>query len=39
MWNKLPEEVVQAPTVSVFKARLDSHWLEIEYGHCESPTT
>ena len=23
---------------SMFKARLDSHWTEIGYGHCERPT-
>ena len=25
MWNKLPDEVVQASTISVLKARLDSY--------------
>ena len=37
MWNKLLDDVVQASTISVFKARLDSYWLEIGYGHCERP--
>ena len=27
-WNALPEEVVLAPTVSIFKASLDSHWTD-----------
>ena len=31
MWNKLPDEVVQASTIGVFKARPDSYWLKI--GH------
>ena len=33
IWNKLPEEVIQVPTLSIFKARLDmySHWTEIGY--------
>jgi hypothetical protein len=25
-WNNLPEEVVQAPSVNAFKARLDKYW-------------
>ena len=29
MWNKLSDEVVQATTISVFKAHLDNYWLEI----------
>ena len=37
MWNKLSDEVVQATIISVFKAHLDNYWLEIGYGHCESP--
>ena len=27
MWNSLPEEVVQAPTLNAFKARLDRAWM------------
>ena len=37
MWNSLPEEVVQAPLLSAFKAYLDSHWAKIGYGHIERP--
>jgi len=36
-WNALPEEVVSAPTVSIFKASLDSHWTDIEYGYEQRP--
>ena len=25
-WNALPEEIVTASTVSIFKQRLDKHW-------------
>ena len=31
-WNNLPLDVVEATTVSQFKARLDSHWSEIMYS-------
>ena len=37
MWNSLPEEVVRAPSLSIFKARLDIHWKEIGYGQIERP--
>lgn len=29
-WNSLPAEVVQAPTLKTFKARLDRHWQNHE---------
>ena len=29
VWNSLPEEVVTAPSVSRFKARLDAHWKNL----------
>ena len=35
MWKNLPEEVVQAPSLSAFKAHFDNHWAEIGYGHIE----
>jgi len=25
-WNRLPREVVDAPSLEAFKARLDGHW-------------
>ena len=30
-WNSLPAEVVCAPSVNAFKARLDVHWAHIRY--------
>ena len=35
MWNNLPEEVVRTPSLNVFKAHLDSHWIKIKYGHIQ----
>lgn len=31
-WNSLPEEIVQAPTLNMFKSRLDSFWHEFIYS-------
>ncbi len=31
MWNSLPEDVVSAPSVDAFKARLDKHWENVEW--------
>ncbi len=31
LWNKLPEEVVTAPTLNTFKNRLDRHWSKLTY--------
>jgi len=28
LWNNLPSDVVSAPSVNVFKERLDKHWKE-----------
>ena len=30
-WNSLPNEVVQAPSLNSFKARLDKHWEAYQY--------
>jgi len=32
-WNKLPEDVVDAPSVNSFKNRPDTHWKNTGYGH------
>ena len=34
IWNKLMDEVVQAITISIFKARVDSYW---HYDYTLSP--
>ena len=31
-WNKLPEEIVHAPTVNTLKNRLDKHWRKHKYS-------
>ena len=31
LWNSLPAEVVSAPSVNVFKARLDKYWSEYYF--------
>ena len=31
-WNGLPSEVVGAPSLNCFKARLDAHWSHIIYS-------
>ncbi len=30
-WNSLPQEVVSAPSIDAFKARLDKHWENVEW--------
>ena len=30
-WNGLPAEVVCAPSLNAFKARLDEHWAQVRY--------
>ena len=37
LWNSLPRSVVSAPTVAVFKQRLDNHWQILGYGHDQRP--
>jgi len=32
-WNRLPQDVVDAPSVNSFKNRLDTHWKNTGYGH------
>jgi len=27
MWNSLPNDIVEATTINIFKKRLDKHWL------------
>ena len=41
MWNNLPEEVVNATSVNMFKTRLDKHWesQEIRYNYRSLITT
>ena len=40
-WNNLPEEVVNATSVNIFKRRLDKYWenQEIRYNYRASLTT
>ena len=28
-WNKLPQDVVEAPSINTFKNRLDGHWHDM----------
>ena len=37
MWNFLPETVVSASTVSIFKQKLDEFWNSIGYGYIQRP--
>ena len=32
-WNKLPANIVSAPSINSFKSRLDKHWKEEELYH------
>ena len=31
-WNSLPQEVVAAPSLNAFKARLDKYWAKFRYS-------
>ena len=33
-WNKLPQHVVDAPSVNSFKNRLDKHWEDMDVTSC-----
>ena len=37
MWNSLPEAVVSASSVSVFKQKLDDYWNCIGHGYVQRP--
>ena len=37
-WNSLPDEVVSAPTISIFKKRLDELWTLLGYGYEQRPS-
>ena len=39
MWNKLPEEVISAPSVKAFERRLDKAWryLPFKFNPDEEP--
>ena len=37
MWNYLPEAVVSASTVSLFKHELDEYWTVLGYGYVQRP--
>jgi len=38
-WNKLPQDVVDAPSVNALKNRLDTHWKNTGYGHYRTSTS
>ena len=37
MWNSLPEVVVSATNIQLFKQQLDEHWSVIGYGYVQRP--
>ena len=34
-WNSLPSEVISAPSVNAFKARLDRHWKDFQFVYLD----
>jgi len=39
LWNTLPDQIVNAPTINAFKNRLDRHWKKYQYSLDSIPTT
>jgi hypothetical protein len=39
LWNALPDQIVDAPTINTFKNRLDRHWNKYLYSLDSIPTT
>ena len=37
MWNSLPEVVVSATNIQLFKHRLEEYWLDIGHGYVQRP--
>ena len=31
-WNRLPADIVNAPSLNAFKSRIDKHWSQYRYG-------
>ena len=31
-WNSLPQEIISAPNLNTFKARLDKHWAKFRFS-------
>ena len=38
-WNNLPKDVVTAPSINIFKNKLDDHWKELPIKFNHKPTT
>ena len=37
MWNSLPEVVVSATNIQLFKHRLEEYWSDIGHGYVQRP--